>query len=132
MKKIVKDWILLAENDLYSAEVLFKDEHPRTNVVAFLCQQTIEKYLKAFLIDNDIPIEKTHDLSKLNDKVKQIKDLNIDEGILDSINQVYAESRYPGMFGFLPTGMPTDKQASDFLEFAKEVKAIIIKELKKQ
>ena len=129
MKKVVEDWVLLADNDLCAAEVLFKDEHPLTNVVAFLCQQTIEKYFKAFLVENDVPIEKTHDLSKLNDKVKQIKDFNIDEDKLEDISDIYTESRYPGELGLLPTGMPTNKQAEDFLEFAKEVKTIIMKEL---
>ena len=129
MKNIVKDWILLADNDLYSAEVLFKDEYPRTNVVAFLCQQTIEKYLKAFLIENDIPLVKTHDLNKLNIMVKEVKDLNIDEDKLDVINEIYTDSRYPGEVGLLPTGIPTDEQAEEFLEFAKEIKSLILKEI---
>ncbi|MDR0760377.1 MAG: HEPN domain-containing protein [Treponema sp.] len=64
MKKQVEDWILLADNDLYVAEIIIKDDYPLTNIIAFHCQQTIEKYLKAYLMENDVPLIKTHDLIK--------------------------------------------------------------------
>jgi HEPN domain-containing protein len=79
MKKQVEDWILLADNDLYAAEIIIKDDYPLTNIIAFHCQQTIEKYLKAYLIEKDVPLIKTHDLIRLNDMSKGIKDLCIDE-----------------------------------------------------
>ena len=51
MKKQVEDWMLLADKDLYAAEILLKDSYPLTGIIAFHSQQTIEKYLKAFLIN---------------------------------------------------------------------------------
>ena len=130
MKKQVEDWILLADNDLYAAEIILKDEYPLTNIVAFHCQQTIEKYLKAFIIENDIPMIKTHDLIKLNGMIKDIKDLGIDETKLMTINEVYIESRYPSELGLMPYGIPSNEQAESFIEFAKKVKSIIINELR--
>ena len=129
MKKQVKDWILLADNDLYASELLMKDEHPLTNIVAFHCQQTIEKYLKAFLIENDITLVKTHDLIKLNGMIKEFKDLGIDEKKLILINEVYVEARYPSELGLMPDGFPSNEQALEFIDFAKEIKEIIIKNL---
>ena len=129
MKKQVEDWIRLADRDLHAAEILLKDEHPLTNIVAFHCQQTIEKYLKAFLIENDISPIKTHDLIKLNNMVKDIKDLGIDEQSLLIVNEVYASSRYPGEMGLLPDGMPSYKQTQEFLTYAQEVKRLIINEI---
>ena len=129
MKKIVEDWIMFADRDLTAAELLLKDEHSLTNIVAFHCQQTIEKYLKAFWVENDIPIIKTHDLVKLNNIAKNVKDLGIDDKKLNVINEVYVETRYPGDLGLLPTGMPTNQEAEEFLEFAKEIKSIILKEI---
>jgi HEPN domain-containing protein len=131
MKKQVEDWILLADNDLYTTEIIMKDEYPLTNIVAFHCQQTIEKYLKAYLIEKDITLVKTHDLIRLNDMIKEINDLGIDENKLIPINEVYIESRYPGELGLLPDGMPTDEQVKEFIGYAKEVKTIILNELKK-
>ena len=130
MKKQVNDWITLADKDLYASELLIKDEYPLTNIVAFHCQQTIEKYLKAFLIENNIPIIKTHDLIKLNGMIKEIKDLGIDENKLIPINEVYVEARYPCEIGLIPDGLPTYEQAIEFIEIAKEVKEIIILEIK--
>ena len=130
MKKQAENWILLADKDLRAAEIILKDEHPLTNITAFHCQQAIEKYLKAFLIEKDIPVIKTHDLIKLNDMVKEIKHLNIDEKKLIIINEVYIESRYPGELGLMPGGIPTDEQAENFIKYAKEIKTVINNELK--
>ncbi len=130
MKKQAEDWILLADKDLYAAELIIKDEYPLTNIVAFHCQQTIEKYLKAYLLEKDIPVIKTHDLIKLNGMIKEIKELGIDEEKLIIINEVYIESRYPGDLGLLPDGFPTNDEAREFIEFANEVKSIINKEIR--
>jgi HEPN domain-containing protein len=131
MKKQVEDWMLLADNDLYAAEIIMKDEYPLTNIVAFHCQQAIEKYLKAYLIEKDVPIIKTHDLIKLNGMINKIKDLGIDEKKLIIVNEVYIEARYPGELGLLPDGMPTDKKAKEFIDYAKEIKTTIINEIKR-
>ena len=130
MKKQVEGWIILADKDLMAAEIVLKDDYPLTNIVAFHCQQTIEKYLKAYLIEKDVPLIKTHDLIKLNGMIKNIKDLGIDENKLIVINEVYIESRYPGEIGLMPDGIPTDEQAKEFIEYAKEIKRIISNELK--
>ena len=129
MKRQVEDWIILADKDLSAAEILLDNEFPLTNIVAFHCQQTIEKYFKAYLIEMDIPIIRTHDLIRLNAMIKEIKDLGIDEEKLIIINEVYIESRYPGELGLLPDGMPSDEQAKEFVAYAKEIKNVIIKEL---
>jgi len=129
MKKQVEDWIVLADKDLYAAEIMIKNNDSLTNIVAFHCQQAIEKYLKAFLIENDVPLIRTHDLIKLNGMTKEIKDLGINEEKLIIINEVYIDSRYPGEIGLMPHGAPTSKQALEFIKCAKEVKAIIIKQI---
>jgi HEPN domain-containing protein len=131
MKKQVEDWILLADKDLYAAEILLKDGYPLTNIVTFHCQQVIEKYLKAFIIEHDVSLIKIHDLIKLNGMVNEIKNLGIDEKKLMVINEIYIESRYPGDIGLMPDGIPTFEEAKKFLEYAKEVKIIINNELKK-
>jgi len=129
MKKQVENWILLADQDLCAAEILLKDHSPLTNIVAFHCQQAIEKYLKAFLVENDVPLVKTHDLIKLNGMIKEVKDLGIDSKKLIIINEVYVESRYPGELGLISDGMPTSEQAEEFIEYVKEIKTIIKTEI---
>jgi len=81
MKKQAEEWITLADKDLYAAEIMFKEDYSLTNIVAFHCQQAIEKYFKAFLIENDAPLIRTHDLIKLNGMIKEIKAIIIKQKI---------------------------------------------------
>jgi HEPN domain-containing protein len=129
MKKYTEDWLLYADNDLSVAEIALNNEHPVTNVIAFLSHQAVEKYMKALWVENDIQVIKTHDLVQLNDKIKEIKNLGIDEQKLDTFNNVLIVARYPGELGLLPSGMPTETQAREFVAYAKEVKSIILKEI---
>jgi len=131
MKKQVEDWILLADKDLNAAELIIKENYSLTNIVAFHCQQSIEKYLKAFIIEEGLSLVKTHDLIKLNGMINEIKDLGINENKLMILNEVYIDSRYPGELGLIPNGMPTREQAHEFIEYAKEIKTIICNELNK-
>jgi len=126
MKKQVEDWIAFADKDLYAAEIILKDDAPLTNIAAFHCQQAIEKYLKAFLIEKGVPLLKTHDLIKLNGMINEIGNLGIDERKLMILNEVYTDSRYPGDFGLMPDGAPAKEQAHEFIAYAKEIKGIIL------
>jgi HEPN domain-containing protein len=129
MKKQVEDWFFFAERDLKTAERIIDEEDPFTNIIAFHCQQAVEKYQKAYLIGNGIPLKKTHDLILLNNMIKEIKDLGINEDKLILIKQVYSETRYHGDIGLLPDDLPSVEQVKEFIEFAREVKEIITKEL---
>jgi len=115
MKKQVEDWVLLADKDLQAAEIIIKDKYPLTNIAAFHCQQAIEKYLKAFIIEKNGPLIRTHDLIKLNGIINDIKNLGIDEKKLIVLNEVYMDSRYPGDLGLMPDGMPTNEQAKELI-----------------
>jgi len=130
MKKQVEDWIFLADKDLQAAEIIINDEYPLTNIVAFHCQQAIEKYLKAFIIEKSGTLIRTHDLIKLNGMINEIRNIGIDEKKLIVLNEVYMDSRYPGDLGLMPDGMPTNAQAKEFIEYANEIKKIINNELK--
>ena len=123
MKKFVEDWLAYADEDLIAADVL--NDNSFTNAVAFHCQQAIEKYFKAFLIENDILFPRIHNLIRLYGMIQEVKDLEIDDEKLDVINGVYTNTRYPGEFGLMPDALPSLEQAKDFIEFAKKVKTII-------
>jgi HEPN domain-containing protein len=121
MKKQVEVWIKFAEKDLLTVcEVIERPE--LTNVVAFHCHQAIEKYFKAFVLENEKPLAKIHNLLTLYGTIKEITDFGFDEDLLATINDVYLESRYPGEVGLLDDGsMPTIEQANKFFIFAKEI-----------
>ena len=49
----VLNWIRKAEDDLAAAYQLAEGERPLPDQIGFFCQQTAEKYLRAFLIAAD-------------------------------------------------------------------------------
>jgi len=124
MKDKTFGWVFFAEKDVVAASTLI-DNVELTGEVALHCQQAIEKYFKAYLTENDKQIRKIHDLLKLYSEIKNIKDWNIDETILEDISKLYTESRYPDDIGIKPDGLlPTQEEAQKYLDFAKKVEII--------
>jgi HEPN domain-containing protein len=87
-------------------------------MVAFHAQQAIEKSLKAVIEEFDLGFIKTHQLERLFEIVKEHMEANIDHKIVQMLDSLYIESRYPVDIGLLPNGKPTKKDAKFFFEFA--------------
>src|SRR3989344_2960716 len=90
MKEEVKRWWNKANDDLRKA----KDNLNIKNydLSSFLCQQAVEKALKALLIEKKGDFPKIHDLFRLG------KLVGLDEDLLkycESLTSVYVETRYP-------------------------------------
>jgi HEPN domain-containing protein len=129
MKKQTEAWIGFAEKDLLAVSEIIENQD-LTNIAAFHCQQAIEKYFKAFILENDKPLIKTHNLLALYGTVKTIIDIQFDEDLLSTVNDIYVETRYPGEIGLLDdSSMPTLEQANKFFALAKEVGTKITNEL---
>ena len=128
MKASVKEWLDFAGVDLLAAERLCIDEK-LASVVCFHCQQCVEKSLKALLESKDIIPPKTHDLIRIYGMIEG--QLDIEEDMLASLNELYIDSRYPAAFGLLPHGKPTIEDARKFFEFARELHQWISDQQKK-
>lgn len=48
---------------------------------------------------------------------------------LDLIDDVYIDTRYPGSFGLLPSGLPNKEQAEILLEIAERIYESVIDKL---
>jgi len=129
MKRQVEVWLNFAEKDLLTVSELISSPE-LTNNAAFHCQQAIEKCFKAFLLENERPLVKTHNLLTLYGTIKEIKDFGFDEDLLAIVSSIYLESRYPGEMGLFEDGsMPTIEQVNHFFAFAKEIETKIKEEL---
>ncbi|ORX22565.1 DNA-binding protein [Thermoanaerobacterium sp. PSU-2] len=124
-----KQWLNYAEDDYKAANELLKAK--LYNVVCFHSQQSIEKYLKAYLIYNGINPPKVHHLITLIRIINKFSDA-FDEFIDDvkTVDMYYIPSRYPDApIGSLPDGMPNENDAKKALEIAynirKRIKEII-------
>jgi HEPN domain-containing protein len=71
-KKNLQKWLDKGNDDLRSAEYL-STMHHRTpdEIICFHCQQSAEKYLKAFIVSNGIEPDKIHDLKILLDECQK-------------------------------------------------------------
>jgi HEPN domain-containing protein len=119
MKAITREWLDRAQDDLNAAHALLN--YPDlTHVAAFHAQQATEKALKAVLEEYDLGLLKTHSLTRLLEVVKSRLTLRLDQDMLDRLEAVYIEARYPSELGLLPYGKPTQKDAMEFYAFAQE------------
>ncbi|MFH0797189.1 MAG: HEPN domain-containing protein [Candidatus Omnitrophota bacterium] len=93
--RLVEEWIIKARNDLKSVEILYREKGP-SDTICFHCHQSIEKFIKAYLVAKNIHFEKIHSLWNLA-KLCATKDkefLNSEEE-LKLLDAYYIESRYP-------------------------------------
>ena len=63
----VIEWFQYADMDLASAEYLHGMHPQPLEIICYHCQQSVEKYLKGYLIFKGVEPPKTHDLVDLND-----------------------------------------------------------------
>lgn len=118
MRIFTKEWLKAANDDLITIDEIINNVH-LTHIVAFHAQQCIEKSIKALIEENEIDIPKIHKLVKLTNIVSKLLN-GLDDGLLNALDQLYIESRYPGDMGLLPNGKPTLEEAQEFHNFAQD------------
>jgi len=93
--RFAKEWVMKAQSDLETAEILYREKGP-TDSLCFHCQQAAEKMLKAFLVFNKGKYSKIHDLINLLNICKKIDESfkNL-ENEASFLNRFYVETRYP-------------------------------------
>jgi len=90
MRKETGSWLAQAKDDLDGAEFNFQGR--RYSIAAFLCQQAIEKALKALLIETTASFPKIHDLTKLAKLSKAPANI---VRLCSRVSPAYTASRYP-------------------------------------
>jgi len=115
---LAKEWLESAKLDLESIKYIIEVEY-LTSIVAFHAQQSIEKSFKAIIVYQNKKVPKQHDLLRLKHLIDI--DIDIDEDILDTLNMLYIDSRYPSDLGLLPYGKPTIEDAKIFYNLALTV-----------
>lgn len=128
MKKIAFEWLDAASQDMLLIQRNMDEVH-LSGLMAFHAQQAIEKSLKALLEANEQSVPKIHSLQRLFEIAKAFIEVDFDEDMVEKLDKLYTDSRYPGDFGLLPNGKPTLDNAKEFYLFAKfiydKVKSIL-------
>ena len=122
---LVRQWIVKADLDYRTAERLLQDEDPIRESIAFHCQQAAEKFMKAFLVANQVAFPKTHSIGRLLDLVTTIDpELTAALESAESLTPFGVEIRYPGD---LPELLPG--QEKTVFEVAKRTREAIMARL---
>ena len=97
VRDLVGKWVEKADADLKAAETLAEHEGELWAIVAFHCQQSAEKYIKAVLTSLQIEFGKTHDISVLLDSLGSGKsDLETVLRPAEGLTVYGVQARYPG------------------------------------
>jgi len=120
MKPISKAWMDRAFDDIRAMEQMLKSAD-LTNMVAFHAQQAVEKTFKAIIEEQGIGFIRTHSLIRLYALVQPYHSLVQDMDMLEKLDAVYTESRYPDEMGLLPFGKPTIEESLSFFKFSRQI-----------
>ena len=120
MKPMTELWLKAAEDDLRVVARIASDEY-LTHMVAFHAQQCIEKSLKAIIEEYELGHLRVHNLGRLFEIVRPKVTLAADVVLIEKMDKLYIDARYPGELGLLPNGKPTRADAQQFYDCAKSI-----------
>lgn len=100
-KKQAEEWFERGGRDIETAQLLY-DERGYTDLMAYLIQQAIEKYLKGYLILHGKKPPKIHELDTLLNHIATFDNSFTDFlDFCEKASRYYIEARYP-------PGLPVD------------------------
>jgi len=116
MMKEAENWWKQAEADLATA----KDNLgiSRFSYAIFLCEQSVEKALKALYLKKFNEIPRIHDLTIFARKLKLPSKLYQN---CEDLTNVYTETRYPDASEVIPADKFTKDEAEEFVKKAEEI-----------
>lgn len=116
-----KKWLQYAFDDLSWTEANLKEGV--WYGACFTAQQTVEKSLKAYLINNGSVLKKVHDLGALLEECIKLDDsFSVLKEHCVILTDYYAPSRYPDMGEFMDF---TKEKAEEAYKFAKEITSFV-------
>ena len=123
MKNETLIWYHYALENLESAKILI--ENQLFNPCLQNIQQSIEKLLKAILIEKSLGLERTHDILELKRLLLSHKiEIELSDNDCDFLNSIYLPSKYP-VESVLPHFQPNEQICKEALSIAKKVIASV-------
>jgi HEPN domain-containing protein/predicted nucleotidyltransferase len=119
MRKVTKNWLRDAQDELESASILF--EHGKYRGTCYHSQQCVEKGLKSLILEKGERPERIHDIVEILNKATKLGwglSFPMDDAIF--LNSIY-KGRYPTEEGLLPYGEPTKEEAEKALLAAQKL-----------
>ncbi len=123
--ELVQSWLLKATHDLETAKIVASHLPDFNDVIAFHCQQAIEKALKGYLVFLDIEFKPVHDLGYLLN-LTATKDVSFDVYFeeVGRISRYAVQIRYPDSIIIL-----TKSQILEAIAMADLIFGLIVQKL---
>ena len=118
-KRIIEEWFVKADHDIFSAKVIFEAQPIIFDSVAFHCQ-AVEKYLKAYCLFIEIMPPKTHDLQTLINIIVDYDTSFEDFRFVDDLTLYAVGIRYPD-----EASLFDGEVAASYIAIAKPVKDFV-------
>jgi HEPN domain-containing protein len=114
------DWIKVAKKDWHRMKVMLDEED--AEAAGYFLQQSLEKYLKAFLLEKGWKLQKIHELDALLDEaVKHNEDLESFRNLCERVSGYYFTDRYPAL---VDTGLTCEDIEKDVEKAKRFIKAL--------
>lgn len=97
-ERIIREWREYARRDWRRVGTMLGQQDPLA--AGFFLQQSLEKYLKAYLMSRGVEVRKTHELERLVDGAcEYVPELDGFRPLCERISTYYVVERYPGIVG---------------------------------
>ena len=123
MRDETRAWLTYADENFEVAKLVLS--HGYVNACLHNIQQTIEKALKAVVVERELEFRRTHSVRELT-QLLATKRLFIDvsDEEVDLIDSIYVPSQYPA-YGVLPDSPRDQGIAERCLEISKRIRASV-------
>jgi HEPN domain-containing protein len=112
------EWLRIARKDWRRTERNLKDRD--SEAAGFFLQQSLEKYLKAFLLKHDWKLRKIHELDALLDEAAKLQQgLETYRDLCERVSGYYIAERYPPLSDLQLTVADVRKDLKEAREFVK-------------
>lgn len=119
MKDETQNWLDYSKENLNASKVLL--ESKLYNPCLHNIQQSVEKAIKAVLIDKSIKLKKTHSINELKNILDKNKlDIELSKDDCDFLDSIYLPSKYP-MGNVLPFYEPDEEICQRGIKVAESV-----------
>jgi len=117
--ELIQKWLDRVDYDMDTAKAMLQTQ--RYIYVIFMCQQAVEKCLKALLIHRGTNVVPVHNLRRLAELAKIIRELEEPSLLkLDFLSRFYLNARYKEDIKELSRGI-TKGVSQGFIQFSEEM-----------
>lgn len=114
------DWLKVAKKDWHRMKIMLDEED--AEAAGYFLQQSLEKYLKSFLLEKGWKLKKIHELDALLDEaVRYTPDIESFRDLCERVSGYYLTDRYPAL---IDTGLTCEDIEKDMEEAKRFIKAI--------